>query len=136
MNSTQSVKIRNLETQISQLVAENCSVRGEVNQLRVALDESRSERRLKNVDEIRNELQGKLREVEALVGGLGEIGKRKSNHRRESEAVRSPQKSPNQKAWRSQQSIGDVIDLPQSRQPEGFMPTIVEDKHFPRRTLE
>lgn len=136
VNSNQSVKIRNLETQISQLVAENCQLRAESNQLRVAIDESRTTRTLQNVEDVRRQLQDKLKEFEGLVGSLGEIGKKRKSTKRQSDLIRSPRQSPNQRAWRNERGIGDVLDLPQTRQAEGWLPTIVENKHFPRRTME
>lgn len=136
VNSNQSVKIRNLETQISQLVAENCQLRSESNQLRLALDESRAKRTFEHVDGIKRQLQDSLKDFEELIGSLGEVGKKRKSTSKRSEVVRSPRQSPGQKTWSCERSIGDVIDLPQNRQVEGWLPTIVEDKHFPRRTME
>lgn len=86
---------------------------------------------------IQKALQEKLREFEGLVGGLSDVGRSKKKERRRSEAVRSPRQSPNQKIWRNERGIGDVLDLPQGvRQAEGWLPTIAEGKSYPRRTLE
>lgn len=136
VNSNQSVKIRNLETQISQLVAENCQLRAESNKLRLALDEARATRTVQHVDAIKQQLQERLQDFERLIGSLGDVGKKRKSNARKSEIPNSSRQSPNQKVWRSERSIGDVLDLPQTRQQEGWLPTIVEDKHFPRRTLE
>lgn len=88
------------------------------------------------MEDVQKQLQDKLKEFEGLVSGLGDIGKKRKSSKRQSEVVRSPRQSPNQKAWRSERGIGDVLNLPQTRQAEGWLPTIVENKQFPRRTLE
>lgn len=128
VNANQSVKIRALENQISALLAENLSLRGTVIELRGELDTTRSTNVVKNVTAIQKQLETKLQELSGLVFELGSVEKK--SKRRKSQL---PPLGESQKA----QSARDRIFLEERNVArEGQLPTIMEDKSYPRKTLE
>jgi Shugoshin N-terminal coiled-coil region/Shugoshin C terminus len=146
VNSTQSLRIRNLEAEISRLLAENINIREQAINSAQEAERLRSTQRIfRDVGRLKEQLEAKLGEVGVLVrelGGLPEKAKRRSSlasqqqQRRRSGLVEVA-KSPDQKDWRNRQTIGGVINGDrQLQQQEGRLPIIVEGKHYPRKTLE
>nr|POE85494.1 shugoshin [Quercus suber] len=122
-NSTQSLRIRNLEIEVGRLLTDNLDLREQVLNLRSELDRANAGIRVGAVEEIRDELKAKLAELGGLVAGLDD-------------AVRhaDPTQSAHQKGvlqgeWRERQPLIEAMR-------ESQLPTINEDKLYPRRTLE
>ncbi|KAF7508220.1 hypothetical protein GJ744_009517 [Endocarpon pusillum] len=140
VNSTQSLRIRNLEAEISRLLAENIAIREQaINSAQEAERLRSSQRAFRDVSKLKEQLESKLSEVSTLVtelGALPEKAKRRSSqHQRRRSGFVEPVKSPDQKDWRNRQTIGGVVAGERQLQ-EGRLPVIVEGKHYPRKTLE
>lgn len=124
MNSIQAVRIRNLETEVSRLLAENLDLRGQI--ITQETQPNRSRNFISHVGEVRSELDSKLRDIAALVAKLDRPVK---EPRRSSAGTKLP------KAQR--RSSGDRMHMMEAlAEQEGRLPPIVENKHYPRRTLE
>lgn len=126
-NAAQALKIRALETQISNLLTENLSVRDTAIHLQSQLDESKSRHVVENFRAIQRQLEERLRECTDIVAGLGHVDK---NQRRRS-SLQPTKQSPPPREWRTRATLSEVLE-----QQPGHLPTIAEDKLYPRRTLE
>lgn len=124
MNSIQAVRIRNLETEVSRLLAENLDLRGQI--ITQETQPNRSRNFISHVGEVRSELDSKLRDIAALVAKLDRPVK---EPRRSSAGTKLP--------TAKRRSSGDRKNLMEAlAEQEGRLPPIVENKHYPRRTLE
>lgn len=138
VNSTQSLRIRNLEAEISRLLAENISLREQaINSAQEAERWRSSHTVITEVGLLKDRLESKLSEVSALVTELARLPEkaaRRSSYRRRS-GIPEPARSPDLKDWKNRQTIGGVITC-ERELLEGRLPPIHEDKYYPRRTLE
>ncbi len=123
INSQQSIRIRSLENDCSRLLAENLSLRENVLQLQNTVE---SRPTFDHIDSVATQLEAKIQEIGGLVAGLARIKKNseKVNQRSQTAARR---RSGEQRQWRSGLGLQDVEN--------GMLPTITEDKFFPRRTM-
>lgn len=115
-NSSQSLKIRSLELEVSRLVADNLELRNQTLRLQNELD--LAQRRAGG------RVQAELREkITALMGVVD------SMEDAEAEVPEQPrEKKPLEGNWRERQPLSELMR-------DSQMPTIQEDKQFPRRTL-
>ena len=128
-NSTQSIRIRNLEAETSRLLSENITLREENIQLRRDAEGRHEKRALGNVTEVKGKLEAKLAELNDLVVQLGKAKDPPPGPTpRRRTSRRSFQRSPDLSRWKAVPAICDGSD--------GRLPAIVEDKYYPRRTLE
>ncbi|KAF2740705.1 hypothetical protein EJ04DRAFT_163462 [Polyplosphaeria fusca] len=125
-NSQQSSRIRSLETEVSRLLAENLSLREQVLQLQNALETHTSRPSFENVDSVKDRLESKIQELGALVAELGQLKKSAAEPPCKSQTA-ATRRSPGERQWRSGLGLREV--------ESAMLPTIVEDKHFPRRTM-
>lgn len=135
INSTQSVRIRNLESEISRLLSENIAYRERVIKLQHEVDRCPGEVALDGVATLRLTLEAKLAELGNLVQELGKAHDGMSvgrTSRRRSTQQSSPKKSPDQRNWKNALTLSEVTGG--SENPR--LPPIIEDKYYPRRTLE
>lgn len=134
VNSTQSLRIRTLESEISHLLSENIALRQHIIRLQYEADRSPGRMRLDDMGDIKEKLEGKLTELGSLVQELGKIQTdveiRRSPKRRPYSS-NSPKKSPDQNVWKNVLTLAEVTGG-----ADGRLPPIVEDKYFPRKTLE
>jgi hypothetical protein len=89
---------------------------------------------LEEVGSIKNKLEIKLAELGGLVFDLGrtqKTGIAASSPSRRRSRRKSPKRSPDQRNWRNALTLSEVTGG-----QDGRLPPIVEDKYFPRRTLE
>lgn len=124
MNSVQAVRIRNLETEVSRLLAENLDLRGQI--ITQETQPNRSRNFISHVGDVKSELDSKLRDIAALVAKLDRPVK---EPRRSSAGTKLPKAKRRNSEERMQ--MMDAL-----AEQEGRLPVIIENKHYPRRTLE
>ncbi|KAH9876334.1 hypothetical protein J1614_004213 [Plenodomus biglobosus] len=122
-NSQQSIRIRSLENDCSRLLAENLALREQVLNLHNNIE---SRPTLDHIDAVKDELEAKLLELGGLVAGLsgGKSASERGTGRRKSQATA---RRSGERQWRSGLGLQEVEN--------GMLPTIAEDKYYPRRTL-
>ena len=102
--------------------------------LRYEAEKSRERAVLEGVDVVKGKLEAKLAELGGLVQELGHVQKHvdsQRTQRRRSIIRSSPKRSPNQRNWKNALTLSEVTGG-----AEGRLPPIVEDKFYPRRTME
>lgn len=131
-NSTQSLRIRNLENEISKLLADNLGLREHILHLQNELENGKAQRVADQAGAIKSQLEAKLLEIGALITGLGDETTRKKSSPRAGRLMRaSPKRSPDQKNWKNMCTLSEAV-----ASQEGRLPPIPENKTYPRRTLE
>ncbi|GME65378.1 Shugoshin [Neofusicoccum parvum] len=127
-NSAQSVRIRALETEQARLLAENLSLREQIIQLQTELEHNKGHNAVRQITSVKDKLESKLLEIGGLVAELNSIHK-PSSKARLSEAA--PSRATEHFEWRRamKEQAGEQDD-------DEILPTIREDKYFPRRTLD
>jgi hypothetical protein len=131
-NSTQSLRIRNLENETSRLLAENLGLREQILRLQTELENGRAQRIADHTGVVKSQLEAKLLEINALITGLGDESAPKKKSSRVGKITRtSPNTSPDQKDWKNMCTLSEAVSG-----QEGRLPPILENKLFPRRTLE
>jgi hypothetical protein len=125
-NSQQSIRIRSLENDASRLLAENLSLREQVLHLQNALETQSNRPSFENIDAVKIRLEAKIAELGGMVAELGQLHNPDNLPRCKTQAT-ATRKSPDERQWRSGLGLQDVQNA--------MLPTIVEDKHFPRKTM-
>lgn len=134
VNSTQSIRIRNLESEVSRLLSENVSLREQIIKLHYEAEKSIELAAFDSVNTVKGKLEAKLSELGQLVQELGNVQKNVASqrkHRRRSISRNSPKRSPDQRNWKNTLTLSEVTGG-----ADGRLPPIFEDKYFPRRTME
>lgn len=132
-NSTQSLRIRNLESEVTRLLSENVSLREQVIKLHHEAEKVTGRAVLEGIGTVKSKLEAKLAEFGGLVQELENVQKNIDSQRgqRRSMNRRSPKRSPDQKNWKNTLTLSEVTGG-----TDGRLPPIVEDKYYPRRTME
>lgn len=130
-NSTQSLRIRNLENETSRLLAENLGLREQIIRLQRELDEGRAQKVADHAIDIRSQLEAKLLELGSLISGLGSDAPKITSPLAGKVTRASPSKSPDQRNWRNMCTLSEAVNG-----QDGRLPPILENKTYPRRTLE
>ena len=133
-NSTQSLHIRNLESEVSRLLSENVSLREQTIKLQYEIEKNNGQSIEDNVTSVKAKLEEKLAELGGLVKELGQVQKVTGTRRtskRKSAGQSSPQRSPDQKNWKNVLTLSEATGG-----MDGRLPPILEDKYYPRRTME
>ncbi|CZR53047.1 uncharacterized protein PAC_02925 [Phialocephala subalpina] len=130
-NSTQSLRIRNLENETSRLLAENLGLREEIIRLKNEMDNGKAQRIADNATVLRSQLEAKLLEIGELISGLGDHAPKKKSPQVGKIARASPARSPDQKNWKNMCTLSEAVGA-----QDGRLPPILENKTYPRRTLE
>ncbi|KAL8645366.1 MAG: hypothetical protein Q9210_006740 [Variospora velana] len=131
VNSTQSLRIRSLESEISRLLSENISLREQVIRLQFEIEHNVG---ADSINTVRGRLETKLGELGSLVQELGNLQQNAEDQRairRRSGVKASPKKSPDQRNWKNGLTISEATGG-----ADGRLPPIVEGKYYPRRTLD
>ncbi|KAL8662529.1 MAG: hypothetical protein Q9202_004674 [Teloschistes flavicans] len=131
VNSTQSVKIRNLEGEVSRLLSENILLREQVIKLQFEIDNNVG---LEKIEIVKGSLDIKLQELGGLIQELGNVQQNAEGRRalrRRSRGKSAPKQSPDQSSWKNGLTISEVMGG-----ADGRLPPIVEGKYYPRRTLD
>ncbi|KAF2273207.1 uncharacterized protein EI97DRAFT_384069 [Westerdykella ornata] len=126
INSQQSIRIRNLENEGSRLLAENLSLREQVLQLQNTLEARSNRPSIEDIGDVKSRLETKLAEFGNLVAELGQLQKANRSPRCKSQAA-ATRRSPDERQWRSGLGLQAVENA--------MLPTIMEDKYFPRETM-
>lgn len=122
----QSLRIRSLESEVSHLLAENVSLRQQVINLTQDTERLEAARTLHDgVYEIKSRLDAKLAELNELASDLGMLP------RKASRLEKSDPERPKVATSRPQPMEADCHGM-----EDGRLPAILEDKFYPRRTLE
>ena len=128
-NSTQSLRIRNLENETSRLLAENLELREQILRVKNELDHSKTQF-IAKTRLAKSHLQTKLLELGALVNSLGdEPTPEKSPGAGRVKA--SPSRSLDRRNWKNMCSLSEAV-----AGQEGRLPPILENQTYPRRTLQ
>ncbi|KLJ08381.1 hypothetical protein EMPG_16187 [Blastomyces silverae] len=132
-NSIQSLRIRTLESEVSRLLAENASLREEVIATNQELEKFKHDGQLGcEIDNLKSKLDAKLAEFGSLIADLGSLPQRRGL------AGKSQQRSIGGEFQISPEAARRRSLMKAARQvtDEGRLPPIVEDKFYPRLTLE
>ncbi|PYH64906.1 shugoshin family protein [Aspergillus vadensis CBS 113365] len=132
VNSIQSLRIRSLESEVSHLLSENVSLREQVISLSQELERFEAVRLLQHgVYDIKTRLDSKLAELNNLVADLGALPRTFYSKRAE-----NPRDSSQHRALPDWKSKTSDDELNHGTGEDGRLPVILEDKYYPRRTLE
>lgn len=127
INSSHSVRIHNLEAEKSRLLSENLALHEENIQLKVELEEKKehSSQAETNIVDFQRRFDDQIQALQKLVTTLDISQQTPSKVQRERSSSPSALRD-----WRA--------DIPRrsSEGDEWRLPTIVEDKYYPRRTLK
>ncbi|KAK8228270.1 hypothetical protein HDK77DRAFT_415987 [Phyllosticta capitalensis] len=123
-NSNQSVRIRSLENEQTRILHENFLLHEEIIRLQSELERTRGDNAIRHVNAVKDKLDAKVLEISGLIAELNAI----KNPPRPSDP--EPSQATTEifewkRAMRTQAKEEQVEDLP----------TIQEDKFYPRRTL-
>ncbi len=134
MNSTQSQRIRNLESEITRLVAENVAWR---EQAIAAKAEAERWRRTNSVSEeilnLKEKLQTKVQEVSLLLAEMGDLPEKAARKAKRKSRIQT--ESLAEQDWKHRLSMREAAGAERDMH-DGRLPAILEDKLYPRRTLE
>jgi len=108
------------------LLAENIELGKEVIQLRFELEHSSKKNAI--VVELKSHLEAKVQELSGFLTQLGDLDKNLSRRRSRLPSADGPEKLTHQ---RRSTNFAEALAA-----QDGRLPTIVEDKCYPRRTLE
>ena len=109
-------------------------MREEIIRLQYELEKNAGRYMSEGLGSVKSKLETKLSELGLLVRELGEVHKDpNSQHARKRKSMnRSPPKrSPGQKIWKNTPTLSEAVE-----EADGRLPPIIEDKYYPRRTLE
>ncbi|KAF2161556.1 hypothetical protein M409DRAFT_27954 [Zasmidium cellare ATCC 36951] len=123
-NSSQSLRIRSLELEVSKLLADNLGLREQNLALQNEVHNARKQASSMAVRRMKCDLREKLAELSGLIDGLDEEEVTEERSSVEKERILSP----SQRQYRERQPLAELMQ-------ETVMPTIAEDKQYPRRTL-
>jgi DNA-binding protein H-NS len=133
INSSQCIRIRNLENEVSRLLAENLSLQEQIIRLRTEAESKSAQQIVNHVHAIKASLEAKLLELGTLVTNLGDEPpppeKRPSKEGNSSRTGSTT--SPDQRNWKNMCTMSEAVGM-----QDGRLPPILEDKFYPRRTLE
>lgn len=134
INSIQSLRIRSLESEISHLLSENVSLREQLISLSQEVERLGSAKVLQDgVHDVKAKLDAKLAELGSLVTDLGSLPRKFH----ESCDAKSKSTSPRRPGRPSPGFGPRTINIQsQLNVDDGRLPAILEDKYYPRETLE
>jgi Shugoshin N-terminal coiled-coil region len=132
VNSTQSMRIRNLEAETSRLLSENITLREVIIKLETNADRDRHRYALENLETVKSQLNDKVKELSELITGIGTYKHPRTDSRgsrRLSKSSASPKRSP--RNWKNTFSLSEVTGT-----QEGHLPSISEDAYVNRKPLQ
>ncbi len=120
-NSTQSLRIRGLELEVSRLLSDNLDLRNQVLHWQNEVYTVQTRATSDAAQKLKEEMRVKIAELAGIVDAIED-----AQDAELPEALRG--KRPIEGNWRERQPLSEVMR-------ESQMPTITEDKSYPRRTL-
>ena len=134
VNSIQSLRIRSLESEVSHLLSENVSLREQTISLSQELERYEAAKMLHDgVYDIKAKLDSKLAELCSLVTDLGALPRRYSKLcDGRAESTGSGHSRLSNMDWRRRATDAEY----NAATEDGKLPVILEDKCYPRKTLE
>lgn len=131
-NSAQSLRIRNLENETSRLLADNLGLREQVLRLQLELDDGKARRIADSTSIIKAQLEVKMLEIGALINNLNQAPTPEKSSPKTGKIMRGIlDQSPDQRNSKNTWTLSEAI-----ANQEGRLPPILENKSFPRKTLE
>jgi hypothetical protein len=118
---------------VSRLLAENLGLREQNIQLQSEIGDCRNQRIINHVSETKTEINMKMQEIGILLASLCKEPPR-TRKATPSESQRekvNAARSPDQKNWRNMCTLSETM-----ASQDGRLPPILENKSYPRRTLE
>ena len=115
-------------------MSENVSLREQIIKLHYEAEKGTERMVLEGVEIVKGKLEAKLSELGGLMQELGNVQRNvdsQSKQKRRSIVRSSPRRSPDQRNWKNALTLSEVTGG-----ADGRLPPIVEDKYFPRRTME
>ncbi|GAP90988.1 hypothetical protein SAMD00023353_5400620 [Rosellinia necatrix] len=137
-NSTQSLKIRNLENECARLLSENLQLRSEVLRLKTELEGSHAQRVADHALQIKERMEAQLVEWGTMLASLGHEPVPKNRSPRALKRARLQRSSiggTRLSDWRRRETIGSMQDLEAAALQEGRLPPLWENKTYPRETM-
>ncbi|KAI0187214.1 hypothetical protein EV127DRAFT_437056 [Xylaria flabelliformis] len=137
-NSTQSLKIRNLENECARLLSENLQLRSEVLRLKTDLEGSQDRRVADHALQIKEKMEAQLVEWGAMLASLGHEPIPKNRSPRALKKARIQRDSIGGTRitdWRRRETMSSMQDLEAAALQEGRLPPLWENKTYPRETL-
>ncbi|KAI0556159.1 hypothetical protein F4679DRAFT_21880 [Xylaria curta] len=137
-NSTQSLKIRNLENECARLLSENLQLRSEVLRLKTDLEGSQARRVADHALQIKEKMEAQLVEWGAMLASLGHEPIPKNRSPRALKKARIQRDSIGGTRitdWRRRETMSSMQDLEAAALQEGRLPPLWENKTYPRETL-
>ena len=134
VNSSQSLRIRGLENECARLLSENLDLRGQVARLEKELEDSSAQRIADHALDIKAKLEAQLIEWGSLLAGLGlepPMKRHSPLRRRISKPRPSLGRSPARKPLRNTARDAEALAA-----EEGRLPSIPENRLYPRQTLK
>lgn len=122
------MKIRVLENDLHHCLSENATLRTRILALETELSDTPTQDLRSGISQLRNRLS---LQFTSILSELTELEKKPRRRKSQLNLPVSPKRSPQQREWRNTSTLGEVL-----ASQGATMPTIVEGKHFPRRTLE
>ncbi|KAB8259557.1 hypothetical protein BDV32DRAFT_56778 [Aspergillus pseudonomiae] len=132
VNSIQSLRIRSLESEVSHLLSENVSLRERVINLSQEIERFEAAKLFQDgVYDIKARLDNKLMELGGLVADLGALPRKFNKPASGITEVAHQERSGSD----PRHNIAGLEAYPALEQ-DGRLPVILEDKYYPRKTLE
>lgn len=119
-NSGQSLRIRSLELEVSRLLADNLELRNQVLHLQNEVYAAQKKASNSAARRMKEEMRARIAALSRIVDGIEDNAEDTERPPRE--------KKPIEGNWRERQTLTELMR-------ETVMPTISEDKLYPRRTL-
>ena len=124
VNSTQSVRIRNLEGEVSRLLAENLELKEEIIRIHEETATELGTKALKQVETLKERLEEKLKDLGGVLQEFGEISVRPGRHGRALQQLSRPRDLgalARQRPLRLRVAVDDPV-------AEGRLPVIDEER--------
>lgn len=129
----QSLRIRSLEGEVSRLLDENLSFREQIIKLHAEAGDNNRRQDFSRFESFKVRLEAKLKEVGDLVQELDHVKTNETKDILQDQLTdkKTTQTVTQETLWRKARACSDLLG-----DEDGRLPSIPEDKYYPRRTLE